>query len=149
MTLSGRHVSKLLDIHLLNIHSKWVFNRHPVNIPVWASTVPVLVRCWQHRPSTGPLWQVYGGFTPLYSARCLAGCSESCTVHSECHMENRSLVSWNILPFVTHCHCDNESKSFNTTLTIMTQILCSKFPSNVVSIHKKYTIVDIALYWTL
>jgi len=27
----------------------------PVNMPLVASTWPVLVRCWQHRPSTGPV----------------------------------------------------------------------------------------------
>ena len=29
--------------------------QNPVNMPVGASTRPVLVRCWQHRPSTGPV----------------------------------------------------------------------------------------------
>ena len=27
----------------------------PLNMPLVASTGPVLVRCWQHRPSTGPI----------------------------------------------------------------------------------------------
>ena len=32
----------------------------PVNMPVWPSTGPFLVRCWQHRPSTGPVLAHYG-----------------------------------------------------------------------------------------
>jgi len=33
-----------------------------VNMPVWASTGLVLVRCWQHWPSTGPVLAHYGMF---------------------------------------------------------------------------------------
>ena len=32
-------------------------------MPVCASTGPVLVRCWQHRPSTGPVLACHGMFT--------------------------------------------------------------------------------------
>ena len=35
----------------------------PVNIPLAASTGPVLSRCWQHRPSTGPVLTNDGMFT--------------------------------------------------------------------------------------
>jgi len=38
---------------------KCVYIVLPVNMPVSDSTGTVLVRCWQHRPSTGPLWHVY------------------------------------------------------------------------------------------
>ena len=36
--------------------------RIPVNMPLVASTGPVLVRCWQHRPSTGPVLAHSGMF---------------------------------------------------------------------------------------
>ena len=36
--------------------------KSPVNMPVWASTGPVLVQWWQHRPSTGPILAHYGMF---------------------------------------------------------------------------------------
>ena len=35
----------------------------PVNMPIGASTGPVLVRRWQHRPSTGPVLARNGIFT--------------------------------------------------------------------------------------
>ena len=49
---------------------------NPVNMPLIASTGPVLVRCWQHLPSTGPvlahngmfmgtLYDVLGRFRPF------------------------------------------------------------------------------------
>jgi len=34
----------------------------PVNMPIVASTGPVLVRCWQHRPSIGPVLAHNGMF---------------------------------------------------------------------------------------
>ena len=38
----------------------------PVNMPLFASTGPVLVRCWQHRPNTGPVLAHNGMFMGCY-----------------------------------------------------------------------------------
>ena len=40
----------------------------PVNMPLVASTGPVLVRCWQHRPSTGPVLAHNGMFMGMLLA---------------------------------------------------------------------------------
>ena len=47
-----------IDLWLMRfiLYSKQI----PVNMPVSASTGPVLVRCWQHWPSTGPVLADYG-----------------------------------------------------------------------------------------
>ena len=47
----------------------------PVNMPVGARTGPVLVQCWQHRPSTGPVQarnSMFTGFShSLYCTCCV------------------------------------------------------------------------------
>ena len=43
---------------------KW-YNFIPVNIPLVNSSWPVLVQCWQHRPSTGTVLAHYGMFGDL------------------------------------------------------------------------------------
>ena len=39
----------------------------PVNMPLCASTGPVLVRCCRHRPSTGPVLATNGMFTGMHA----------------------------------------------------------------------------------
>jgi len=48
-----------LYVHGLT-YVKYVTN--PVNMPLCASTGPVLARCWQHRTSTGPVLATNGMF---------------------------------------------------------------------------------------
>ena len=42
-------------------------NSFPVNMPLVASTGPLLVRCWQHRTSTGPVLATNGMFMGLFT----------------------------------------------------------------------------------
>ena len=45
-----------------HVASRHILCSNPVNMPAWTSTGPVLVRCWQHWPSTGPELAHYGMF---------------------------------------------------------------------------------------
>jgi len=38
---------------------------NPINRPLRTSTGPVLDRCWQHRPSTGPVLATNGMFSDM------------------------------------------------------------------------------------
>ena len=57
--------TELVILHRIISLSKVSFHLsdHPINMPLCASTVPVLGRCWQHRTSTGPVLVTNGMFT--------------------------------------------------------------------------------------
>jgi len=65
--------SVVLDSVFIFLDAFYIVIYIPLNMPVWTSTRPVLVRCWQHRPCTGLVLAHYGMFM---------GISMSSTVNS-------------------------------------------------------------------
>jgi len=59
ITLYFKWQQKNMEMRLVDTNKIFIINlndnTHPVNLPLVASTGPVLVRCWQHRPSIGPV----------------------------------------------------------------------------------------------
>ena len=76
MTWSN-YAYRYTTLYLINIH------HIPINIPVCASTGPVLGRCCQHRTSTGPVLATNGMFTGLLSWHALQ-CV--CAFTNACHL---------------------------------------------------------------
>ena len=105
--------------------------RYPVKMPVGASTGPLLGRCWQHRPTTGPVLAHTGMFT-AYGL--IFQYSNPATEREPCHTRsNVYSVSHHLMAGIcTYLICCNNnvmllSASENKMFTILYLVDCLNF----------------------
>ena len=83
-----------------DVHHGW----YPINMPLCASTGPVLVRCWQHQTSTGPVLAT----TSRYGAGSLLFFLENQRFNS---IQFQFICLHNAIGYLQACYC-NQSIAF-------------------------------------